>query len=118
MKKHNDMTKGLELDLKKKRDFASLEGFLKEALAVLEYYDVAHVPFIPNLGKDKDASVLGVCDMQRRLILLSNESCNMEKRKTIIHELIHARDFMVDGYSSERRTGRRTNYLFEQLYGY
>jgi hypothetical protein len=108
--------KNIDLTVSEGKDFESIEGFVKEALAVLEYYDVAHVPHIPYDGKDERV-IAGVCDPQRRLILLNDEVCNMEMRRTIIHELIHARDFIVDGRSTEKSTGKRTAYLFEPIYG-
>jgi len=104
-----------KVDLRQKRDFNGLAEFLRETINVLEQYDLAHVPYI-GIAED-GREIAGMCVPDKKLIIINKNLYPHELKKTLMHEITHAVDFINDGHTSERRTDKRTNYLYKQLYG-
>ena len=76
--------------------------------------------FIPHsvlVSTDKNKTVNGICDPNKKEIYITGGLWLPDKRETIIHELLHAREFIQFGTSSEKRVTSYTLQTIEVLYG-
>lgn len=75
--------------------------------------------FVPNatIVSDRDDDIQGLCDGNSREIMVRGGLFLPDRRRTIIHELLHAREFMEYQNTNERRIRRLENKTYEGLYG-
>jgi len=85
---------------------------LRDIIDVLCEFSLQHTEFIYY-----DEECDGVCLGDKRHILISKDQMLDDKRKTVIHELIHAKDLLTQPDSNERSTVSRTNKVYKELYG-
>lgn len=74
--------------------------------------------FVPNaeLYTD-DGDLRGLCDGDNRKIYVRDGLYLPQRRETIVHELLHAREFLEYGSSNERRVRRLTKETMNEYYG-
>jgi hypothetical protein len=87
---------------------------LRDVLEVLAEFGIEHVPLIEGSGEGES---VGLCDANKQIISVSMQQTRFDKYETLLHEMIHARDFIYGFRSTERYTERRTKATFREIFG-
>lgn len=88
--------------------------FIQASLRALSSYELRRAPIL-YLNNDE---AYGITDDDNKLILLSDRATNSTRLNTIIHELLHADDYLRLGKTSEVDVRKRTSDLFRRVYGF
>jgi hypothetical protein len=84
-------------------------------LRTLAEYQIHHVPFLYDA---KNNELGGYCLPVPRIILLNTNQYLSYKEKVLIHESLHAWDFITIGKSrTEKEIKKKTNELYLEIYG-
>ena len=103
---------------KKKINIEALLNY-REIIEVLVEYDVIHQEFVLNrwLKNKNKKEYIGFFDSEDTKIFIDTKQCLKEKRKAIIHELLHVKNYLKGIDDTEKRIEKDTTIIYNSLYG-
>lgn len=97
--------------------------WFREFLEILTVYDIVQNELPIDYLKSKD-QIYGICCDDMKKIFIRSNVCNYYKRKTVVHEILHAihhkkgdQDFYKDMSTVEAQVGQETEAILTALYG-
>lgn len=92
---------------------------LKEVIEVFIEFDLKHSDFPHNYSKNKKVPKWdGLVVFEKKLIYIDKEINDIkDKRKAIIHEILHSKYFIQGKKDTEEQIEKETEIIYQKIYG-
>ncbi|MDD5012307.1 MAG: hypothetical protein PHQ66_01520 [Candidatus Nanoarchaeia archaeon] len=92
---------------------------LKEVVDVFAEFDLRHTDFPHNYKDDKKIPKYnGLTILEKKLIYLDKDIPDIiDRRKAVIHEVLHSKYFLQGKKDTERQVEKETEEIYKKIYG-